>query len=86
MELESNSLIAIGDIEKGLNSFSRLGSLVENILHYGCLLDCSFSHVGRKINGCAHNLARYASEYSDYDFGHVPCLIFTVIRILPIDR
>lgn len=31
-------------------------------------LNCTFSHVKRDTNGCAHNLAKYAIEFSDYRF------------------
>lgn len=48
--------------------FTRFGSLYFDILELCKVLNFTFSHVLRDANGCAHNLARYALEFSDYSF------------------
>lgn len=59
---ESDSLIAINLLRGGNASLSRFGSLLFDILELSRFFVCSFSHVLRYANGCAHNLIKYAHE------------------------
>lgn len=66
IEVKRDFLMAINELNWGVDSISRFGSLVMNILDFGNLFYCSFSHVSRKANDCAYNLVRYDFEYGDY--------------------
>lgn len=66
--VETDSLLATLELQKGYSSSSKLGAIIIDILNTCAPLSCNFIHVRRAVNGCAHNLAKYAFEFSDYRF------------------
>ena len=60
--LESDSLLAIKEIKK-LNSFSEWEGIIYDVIDLSVKFQsCSFFHVRRAANSCAHNLTRLAEE------------------------
>ena len=57
--LETNSLIAVNEIEKGFLSLCERGNIVFDICFYIAQCDrCKVGHVKREANRLAHNLAK----------------------------
>ena len=64
--VESDSLLVIHEIHKQKASFCEWESLIMDII--GLFLEynsCSFNHVRRSVNGCAHNIAKIPFELRD---------------------
>lgn len=65
--LESDSLMAIKELEKGLGSSCEWGVLVNDIVGLKELFhSCTMSHIGRLVNNFAHILAKFFKESEDY--------------------
>ena len=66
--IESDSLLAIQEITKQLETFSVWEGIFSDII--GFSVDCSFctsTHIRRSANGLAHNLARLCTEVGTYE-------------------
>ena len=64
--VESDSLLAIHEIEKHHNSFclweSIISDIVDNSVSFG---QCCFKHIRRSANKCAHNVAKLQCELNN---------------------
>ena len=82
--LESDSLLAIKEIKK-LNSFSEWEGIIYDVFDLSLKFQsCSFFHVRRAANSCAHNLTRFAEELGVYRSGGIhgpqPFVILTLFN------
>ena len=65
--IESDSLLAIREIERGQKSFSEWKGIISDIIRYSQLHVISrFSHIRRTSNGFAHNMAKIPTRIGDY--------------------
>ena len=65
--LETDSLIAVTEIEKGFLSLCEWGNIIFDICYFIEKCDrCRVGHVKREANSLAHNLAKI-SGFADYD-------------------
>ena len=65
--VESDSLLAIREIEKQRDSFYEWEGIILDIIDISReFSSCIFSHTRRSVNSCAHNMARLATVLGDY--------------------
>ena len=65
--IKSDSLLAIREIEKHHDSYCEWEGLIYDIIRLSLEFPlCSFKHIKRYVNFCAHNLTRLAIEIRDY--------------------
>ncbi|XVF59117.1 hypothetical protein PTKIN_Ptkin07bG0249400 [Pterospermum kingtungense] len=62
--IETDSLLAVKEINKGASTLSEWGGLVMDILSLTSVLGVSIE----QANGCAHNLTKFSFERIDYSF------------------
>lgn len=66
--VETDFLLVVTDVNKGVSFMSPFGSLVANIVYWSTSLGCNIRKINRLVNGCAHNLAKYAVSHNYYSF------------------
>ncbi|XWS23583.1 hypothetical protein CRYUN_Cryun28dG0027400 [Craigia yunnanensis] len=67
LTLESDSLLAVKEIEKQQESFCEWECIIYDIIGLSFeFQSCSFYHIRITANTCAHNLDRLATELGDY--------------------
>ena len=67
IQIESDCLVAVKEINKKESSSSEWGSIIMDIVDYFSEFDyCGICHVTRKANILAHNLAKYHCDLGDH--------------------
>ena len=67
IQIESDCLVAVKEINKKEPSSSEWGSIIMDIMDYFSEFDyCGICHVTRKANILAHNLAKYHCDLGDH--------------------
>ena len=67
VQIESDCLVAVKEINKNESSDSEWGCIILDIVDLSSEFDfCGISHVTRKVNILTHNLAKYHCELGDH--------------------